>query len=225
MNTDIDQLDQIVNHKPKLEKGEQLYRAGEKFTSVYAIRSGLVKVVSIQGSGDEIIHGFYLPGDVVGFDGIAQAQYAMTAIAVSHTSLCEIPYSELSHLAEKVPKLNTHLYEIMSRKINDSYYQAQLLAIKSAEERLAGFLWHMMERFRVRGYIYTEFDLPILHREVANYLGLTPETVSRLLTKMHKSGVLTWKKKHISIHDIPALEILAGFNKEGSCSQACAKGL
>lgn len=216
MNADILRLDNIVNHKPRLEKGEVLYHAQAPFKSVFAIRSGMVKLYSNLEDGTEVIHGFYFAGDVVGFDGIEPGVYQMTVEAVEETNLCEIPYNQLKELSNQVPNLNIHLYNVLSKKMNDSYYQAQLLAIKSAKQRLANFLFHTVERVRTRGYDEFAFHFPILHREVANYLGLTPETVSRLLTEFNKSGIITWKKRMVTLHDKEALKQVAGIKEPSS---------
>ncbi len=203
-------LDQIVNHKPRLEKGEQLYCAHDPFCSVYAIRSGMLKLYSNQEDGIEVIHGFYFSGDVVGFDGIESGEYQLNVEAIEPSTLCEIPYEQLQLLSVNIPNLSMHLYRVLGKKMNDSYYQAQLLAIKSAEQRLANFLYYTVDRIRSRGFDEFEFHLPILHREVANYIGLTPETVSRLLTKFHNQGIVTWKKRRVVLHDKDALRTLAG---------------
>ncbi len=220
-HADINRLDQIVNHKPRLDKGEILYHSHDAFDAVYAIRSGMLKLYSNQEDGTEVIHGFYFPGDVVGFDGIETGVYQLNVEAIESSTLCEIPYNQLQSLSMEVPNLSMHLYHVLSKKMNDSYYQAQLLAIKSAEQRLANFLYHTAERVRARGFDEFKFHLPILHREVANYIGLTPETVSRLLTQFHKKGIVTWKKRQVTMHDKDVLRNLAGIPEviEQSCIQ------
>ena len=210
-HSDILSLDQVVVHdKPRLRKGEVLYHAHTPFKSLFAIRSGMVKIYTSLEDGTEVIHGFYFSGDVVGFDGIDSGRYQQTVEAVDETHLCELPYAELKTLAHQLPTLNLHLYEVLSRKLNDSIYQAQFLVIKSAEQRLANFLFHTIERIRLRGYDELDFYFPILHREVANYLGLTPETVSRLLSQLSKNKVVTWRKRRVTVHDKEALKQLAG---------------
>jgi len=219
MAADILRLDEIVNHKPYLEKGEVLYDAQAPFKSIFAIRSGMVKLYSSLEDGVDVIHGFYFAGDVVGLDGIESGYYQMTVEAVTETYVCEISYQQLKTLSAQLPNLSIQLYNVLSKKMNESYYQAQLLAINSAKQRLANFLFHMVERVRLRGYDESSFHLPILHREVANYLGLTPETVSRLLTNFHKQGIVSWKKRTLTLHNKTALKQAAGLKT--SLEQVC----
>ncbi|MDG6773392.1 fumarate/nitrate reduction transcriptional regulator Fnr [Thiomicrorhabdus sp. ZW0627] len=208
--TEMDKLDDIVQRKAPLQKNQMLFSAGDKFTSLFAIRAGVIKVYSFSDGGEEIIHGFYLPGDVVGIDALASKVYMFNAMALDSTSVCAVPFDELSDLSQKIPHLNQQVFNIMSKEVVEGRLHSELLTKKNADQRIAQFIWSMAERFKSRGYHYLEFRLSILHRDVAVYLGLTPETVSRILAKLHQDNVVTWKKKELQIHDEVALRTLAG---------------
>lgn len=218
---EMDSLDHIVQRKAPLQKGQMLFSSGDKFTSLYAIRAGVIKVYSFSDGGEEVVHGFYLPGDVVGVDALASKIHLFNAMALDVTSVCTLPFKELSDLSHKIPHLNHQVFSILSKEVVDGRLHSELLMKKNADQRIAQFLWGMAERYKNRGYHYLEFRLSILHRDVAIYLGLTPETVSRILAKLHQDNVVTWKKKEVQIHNENALRSLAGCSECDSSS--CAK--
>lgn len=218
---EMNQLDDIVNRKAPLQKNQMLFSAGDKFVSLYAIRAGGIKVYSFSDGGEEIIHGFYLPGDVIGIDALASRVHMFNAMALDVTSVCAVPFNELNDLSAKIPHLTQQVLNIMSKEVVEGRLHSELLTKKNADQRIAQFIWSMAERFKSRGYHYLEFRLSVLHRDVATYLGLTPETVSRILAKLHQEKVVTWKKKEVHIHDENALRSLAG--NHFCDSHSCAK--
>jgi len=207
---EMDRLDDIVQRKAPLQKNQTLFSRGDIFSSLYAIRAGVVKVFSFSDSGEEIIHGFYLPGDIVGIDALSSKKHLFNATALDATSICTLPFDELSELSLKIPHLNTQVLSIMSKEVVEGRLHSELLTKKNADQRISQFIWNMAERYKTRGYHYLEFRLSILHRDVATYLGLTPETVSRILAKLHNEKIVTWKKKEVSIHNEQRLRVLAG---------------
>ncbi|BBP43995.1 cyclic nucleotide-binding domain-containing protein [Thiosulfativibrio zosterae] len=207
--SDVERLEQVVDKMPTLDRGEILFKAGDKFKSLYAIKAGMVKIYSINDNDEEIIHGFYLPGDVVGSEALADKVHLFNAVAQDVTSVCSIEMEQLQDLSKMVPNLYTHILAIMSRDIVDGRIHNELLTKKSADQRVAYFLWTMVERYQLRGYQYTQFRLNILHKEVASFLNLTPETVSRVMAKMAKDDILSWKKKEVNVLNIDRLKNLA----------------
>ena len=207
--SDVERLEQVVDKIPTLDRGEILFKAGDKFKSLYAIKAGMVKIYSINDNDEEIIHGFYLPGDVVGSEALADKVHLFNAVAQDVTSVCSIEMEQLQDLSKVVPNLYTHILGIMSRDIVDGRIHNELLTKKSADQRVAYFLWTMVERYQLRGYQYTQFRLNILHKEVASFLNLTPETVSRVMAKMAKDEILSWKKKEVKVLNIERLKNLA----------------
>lgn len=207
--SDVERLEQVVDKLPSLDKGQLLYQAGDKFKSLYAIKAGMIKVYSQNEASEEIIHGFYLPGDVVGSEALSDRVHLFNAVAQDVTSVCAIEMDQLQDLSSVVPNLYSHILSIMSRDIVDGRIHNELLTKKSADQRVAYFLWNMVERYQLRGYHFMQFRLNILHKEVAGFLNLTPETVSRVLAKMAKDKVLSWKKKEVIVYNIEFLKKLA----------------
>ncbi|GKT11089.1 MAG: CRP/FNR family transcriptional regulator, anaerobic regulatory protein [Thiomicrorhabdus sp.] len=210
LKTDIERLDHIVDRKAPLKKNQHLFQAGEQFVSLFAIRAGVIKLYSFSDTGEEIIHGFYLPGDVMGVDALNTKMHSLSAIAIDTVSVCALPFEELSELSLKIPTLNQQIMNVMSKEVTEGRLHSEMLIKRNADQRVAQFIWSMAERYRNRGYIYDEFRLSVLHRDVALYLGLTPETVSRILAKFHAENIVTWKKKEVTIHNEHALRELAG---------------
>lgn len=210
VKNEIDRLDEIIERKTPLKKGQHLFSTGDAFTSLYAIRAGVVKVYSYSDAGEEVIHGFYLPGDVIGVEAVATKIHQLNAVALDATSICALPFEQLSELSLQIPHLNQQMFTIMSKEVNEGRLHAEMLTKRNADQRVAQFIWDMAERYRNRGYFHKEFRLGVLHRDVAVYLGLTPETVSRILAKLHHDNIATWKKKEVLIHNELELKSLAG---------------
>lgn len=206
---DIDRLNQIVQRGKPLQRGEYLYRANEPFQSVYAVRSGSVKATTLSDGGDEQITGFYLPGEVVGMDGIAQDRYTNSVIALETASVCEIPFNRMEELSLQIPSLQRHFFQLMSREITQDQQMIALLSKSSAETRIAALLLSLSARHRLRNLSATHFNLSMSRTDIGNFLGLTIETVSRIFTRLQKQELLAVDKKSITILDMRALTELA----------------
>jgi len=210
LESDLKRLDDLVDRKPSLTKGELLFGSGDSFSSLYAVRAGAIKVYSFDENHLEVIHGFYLPGDIVGMEALAFQNHQFNAVALDITTVCEIPFNQLTNLASQVPNLNTQILSLMSHEIVTSRLHSHLLTQKTAEQRVAYFLYTMSQKYKSRGYLHTKFRLNILHRDVANYLNLTPETVSRILGKFSKEQILSWKRKEVNILSEEKLKLFTG---------------
>lgn len=211
---DIDLLDQIVKRNRPLKRGEFLFNQGDKFSSVFAVRSGSLKTFSVTDEGEEQITGFHLPSEVVGLSGMDMDVYPVSAQVLETTSVCEIPFDRLDELAVRLPQLRRQLMRIMSREIRDDQQMMLLLSKKTADERIATFLINLSARFRARGYSANQFRLAMSRNEIGNYLGLAVETVSRVFTRFQQSGLLKAEGKEIIILDLNNLLALAGGNSE-----------
>ena len=207
---DLDALDDIVKRGRPLKKGEFLFRQGDEFSSVYAVRSGTLKTFSISGCGEEQITGFHLPSEFVGLSGMDTELYPVSAIALETTSICEIPFERLDELSASLPQLRRQLMRIMSREIRDDQQMMMLLSKKTADERIATFLVNLSARFRARGYSPQQFRLAMSRNEIGNYLGLAVETVSRVFTRFQQNELLVAEGKEINLINLIDLCALAG---------------
>lgn len=212
---DMDALDNIVKRGRPLKKGEFLFRQGDSFTSVFAVRTGALKTFSVTDGGEEQITGFHLPSELVGMSGMDAEAYPVSAQALETTSLCEIPYEKLDELSVQLPQLRRQLMRMMSREIRDDQQMMLLLSKKTADERIATFLVNLSARFRARGYSANQFRLAMSRSEIGNYLGLAVETVSRVFTRFQQNGLLQADGKEVQILDSVELCSLAGGRLEG----------
>lgn len=206
---DIDKLNSIVQRGKPLQKGDYLYRANAPFDSVYAIRSGAVKAITLSDNGEEQVTGFYLPGEVVGMDGIADNRYTNSVIALETASVCEIPFHRMEELSLQIPNLQRHFFQLMSREITQDQQIITLLSKSSAEERIAALLLSISSRNSRRQLSATAFRLPMSRTDIGNYLGLTIETVSRIFTRLQKQEVIHVDKKEVLITNMEQLRSIA----------------
>ncbi|BCV66627.1 electron transport regulator A [Shewanella carassii] len=209
-SNELDQLDNIIERKKPIQKGEQLFKSGDPLKSLYAIRSGTIKSYTITEQGDEQITGFHLAGDVIGFDGIHSQSHQSFAQALETSMVCEIPFNTLDELSGTMPKLRQQIMRLMSNEIMSDQGMILLLSKKNAEERLAAFISNLAARFGSRGFSPREFRLTMTRGDIGNYLGLTVETISRLLGRFQKAGLIEVKGKYITILDLEELDRLAG---------------
>jgi CRP/FNR family transcriptional regulator len=206
----MNQLDAVVTNRTRLKKGAALYRVGERFTALYAIRLGSCKTTVLAEDGREQIAGYHMLGDIIGLDGIASDRHGCEAIALEDTEVCVLPFDQLEKLAQTVRSLQHNLHKFLSREIGADQHVMLLLGSMRAEERLAVFLLNLSDRYRLRGYSATEFVLRMTREEIGSYLGLKLETVSRLLSRLQGEGLLQVQGRTVKLLDLPALRQLAG---------------
>ncbi|MCO6412857.1 MAG: fumarate/nitrate reduction transcriptional regulator Fnr [Thiogranum sp.] len=199
--TDLDRLDSIIDRKRPLARNDHLFRIGDPFQCLYAVRSGSLKTYATSEDGQEQVMGFHLPGELVGLDAIADGRHPLAAKALETTSLCEIPFADLEALSRQLPSLQHQLLRVMSQEIRADEQNMVTLGQKSAEERLASFLISLSSRFRRRGFSENQFNLSMSRSDIGNYLGLALETVSRLFTRFQNEGLLRVDRKHIELLD------------------------
>lgn len=207
---EMDMLDSIVKRGRPLKKGEMLFRQGDVFNSIYALRSGAIKTFSLSDSGEEQITGFHLASELIGLSGMDSERYPVSAVALETTSICEIPFSRLDDLTASMPLLRKQVMRLMSREIRDDQQMMLLLSKKTADERIATLLINLSARFRARGYSAKSFRLAMSRNEIGNYLGLAVETVSRVFTRFQQQGLIAADGKQIDILDHTQLCALAG---------------
>ena len=196
---DMDALDDIVRRGRPLNKGEFLFRQGEAFGAVYAVRAGALKTFSLSDSGEEQITGFHLPSELLGLSGVDSEIYPVSAQAQETTSVCEIPFDRLDELSVQLPQLRRQLMRVMSREIRDDQQMMLLLSKKTADERIATFLVNLSTRFSARGYSPNQFRLSMSRNEIGNFLGLAVETVSRVFTRFQQGQLIDAQGKEIHI--------------------------
>ncbi len=209
---DVDALDHIVERRRPLNKGTSLYQAGRPFGAIYAVRTGSLKTTTLSEDGEEQITAFHLPGELVGLDAISFGTHPSTTVALETTSVCEIPFDQLETLSERIPGLQRQLLRIMSKEIFNEHEMLQALARRTAEQRLAIMLLSMSDRFGRRGLSSKRFRLPMSRHDLSNYLGLAPETTSRLFKRFVEQQWIDANGREIELLDMTTLRQLTGAN-------------
>jgi CRP/FNR family transcriptional regulator len=189
----------------KVNAGEALHRAGDKFRALYIVRSGFFKTVSVDASGAELVLGFPMGGDVLGFDGIDSDRYTADVVALDISSVAVIPFTQLSQLAREHPCVERLLYSIFSREVAHKHTMFWLLGTLSAEARLARFLLDLSDRFGRLGYSRTAFGLRATRQEIGSHLGLKLETVSRTLSAFAAAGLVYIDRRQVVLRDLAGL--------------------
>jgi CRP/FNR family transcriptional regulator len=211
---DLPELDRIVEVKKTLEREQALFAAGQAFRALYVVRSGAFKTFTLDGEGETQVLGFHLPGEIMGLDAIAGGRHQCNAEALERSSACEVPYDRLEQVARELPGLQLQLMRVISREVQQDQIHLVMIGRKVAIERLAIFLHSLSQRLqRVRRDPY-QFELPMTRRDLANYLGLVIETVSRLFSRLAELGVIEVDRKTIRIVDPARLRELAGDVRE-----------
>lgn len=209
--SEIHQLDAIVERKRPFKKGDHLYRQSDEFKLVYAVRSGSFKSYFLSDSGQGHVTGFYLPGEIIGMDGIASNKYVNSTSALEHSSICEIPFSQLEKLSHELPAMQHHFFSIMGNEIAKDQQIHTLLSSYTAEERTAFFLLGLSSRYARASLSPTRFLLSMTRGDIGEYLGLTVETVSRIFTSLQKKGLISVNNREIELLNIENLrEIISG---------------
>jgi len=203
---ELNTLDEIIDRKRPIHKGDKIFHDGQEMHSLYAIRSGTFKTYTVNEEGEEQITGFHLAGDLLGFDAIANNEHPSFAQALETAMVCEIPYNNLDTLSNTMPKLKKQVLRLMSNEIRTDQEMLTLLNRKNAEQRVATFLSSLSARYHARGLSSKEFRLTMTRSDIGNYIGLTVETISRLLNRFHKNQIIHVDGKLIKILDAQKLD-------------------
>jgi len=200
------QFEHIVNKSRPIQAGEHIFRAGDKFQSIAAVRAGCFKGYVIDKNGEERVLGFYLPGEIIGFDAIHEKTHKANVVALDTSSVCGLSFDSVSEMARQLPDLQDELFRVMSLQIAELEASAADL---SAEERIARLLCSLSARFAARGYSAKEFNLSMSRRDIASNLRLATETISRVLARFQSAGIIQVNRKKVSILEPDNLKELA----------------
>lgn len=203
--SDVERLDGLMFARRKVKMGQTLYREGDRFSFIYAVRSGTFKSSLTLRDGREQVSGFSMAGELMGLDGLAHGNHASAATALEDAEICAIPYAHLMELAAVSPNLQHIVSRLMSREIVREHSLMMLLGSMNAEERLAAFLLNVSQRMKARGYSASEFHLRMSRAEIGSFLGMKLETVSRTFSAFQAQRLLEVDKKHVRILDMDGL--------------------
>jgi CRP/FNR family transcriptional regulator len=202
---DMARLDGLIATRRKVKRKTALFRSGEKFHALYAIRTGVFKTCVTAADGRDQVTGFQMAGEIVGLDGIVNDQHTCDAVALEDSEVCVLPFDRIGELSREVGALQHHLHRIMSREIVREHGVMLLLGTMRAEERVAAFLLNLIQRLQARGFSPSELVLRMTRQEIGSYLGLKLETVSRTFSRFAEDGVLQVHQRLVRIVDVERL--------------------
>ncbi|KAF1009178.1 MAG: Transcriptional activator protein Anr [Luteibacter sp.] len=197
-------LDRLTRRQQRnLARGETLFRQGQPFQSLFVLRSGAVRTAVVDADGAHQVIGFGLPGEVIGIDGLLDDRHRTEAVALESSTFCEVPFERMEDVLEEVPTLQRGLMRVLGREVAAEQEHAVAMGRQQAVARVALFLRGMVER---HGRLSRQADflkLPMPRSDIANYLGLAVETVSRALGRMEDEGILSVSGRSVRIlrHD------------------------
>ena len=194
----------------RVRRGASLYRTGDRFTSLYGVRYGFFKTISLLEDGRDQVTGYSITGEVLGMDGIGHELHTCNAVAQEDSEVCAIPFAGLQALAQELPSLQRQFNKLMSREILREQGVMLQLGSMNAEERVAMLLLDMSRRFGARGYSPSEFNLRMTREEIGSYLGLKLETVSRTFSRFQEEGLIAVQQKFIRVLDRNRLQQVMG---------------
>ena len=192
-------IDAVISSRRKVRRKAALFRSGEKFHALYAIRTGVFKTCVVAEDGRDQVTGFQMAGEIVGLDGIVNDRHACDAVALEDAEVCVLPFDRIGELSREVGALQHHLHRVMSREIVREHGVMLLLGTMRAEERLAAFLLNLVQRLQARGFSRSELVLRMTRQEIGSYLGLKLETVSRTFSRFAEDGMIEVRQRHVRI--------------------------
>ena len=205
---ELKRLDDLVATRRKIARGESLYRNGDKFSALYAIRTGFFKTTVAAEDGRDQVTGFQMAGEVIGLDGIVSEHHTCDAVALEDAEVCVMNFDRIEDLSREINALQRHVHKIMSREIVREHGVMLLLGSMRAEERLAAFLLNLVQRLHARGFSQSELVLRMTREEIGSYLGLKLETISRTFSKFVEEGIVEVKQRHVRILNPDALKLI-----------------
>ncbi len=206
--SELRRIDELVANRRSIKRGAMLFRNGETFTSLFAVRTGFFKTSLTTEDGRDQVTGFQMAGEIIGLDGIVNEQHTCDATALEDAEVCVMPFDRIEDLSREVGALQKHVHRIMSREIVREHGVMLLLGGMRAEERLAAFLLNLVQRLQARGFSSQELILRMTREEIGSYLGMKLETVSRTFSRFADEGIIEVRQRHIHIVDEQALKRL-----------------
>jgi CRP/FNR family transcriptional regulator, anaerobic regulatory protein len=207
---DVNTLQKVIVNARTIKRGETLFRVGDTFDTLYAVRSGSLKTVvsTPNGNGRERVMGLHLGGDALGLEGFDNGRHACHAVALEDSSVCLIPHVHFERACRETSALQRRLLQLLSREVVRKSTQTLILGTLRADERVAALLLDLSARLKHRGYASNEFNLRFTRDDMGSFLGITLETVSRTLSRFQEKGLIDANGKLIQILDFDGLRAI-----------------
>jgi CRP/FNR family transcriptional regulator len=214
LSRDTQLLEQVVSRRTALARHAKLFSAHTPFNDIYAVKSGALAAVGEDSRGNRKVFGFYFPGDILGLDAIDDGQYHDTVVALEKSSVCRLHYESAPLLGEHQARFYQQMIHAMSNRLRSERWTSKLLGTQSTEQRLAAFMIYLSLQLQSRGLPHLEFRLPMTRRDIADYLGIAMETVSRTFSSLQKKGLLALQGRNTLISDPEGLLTMASLEQD-----------
>lgn len=208
-DTDGDWLAPSIVRERQVRRGQHLFRVGEPFVALHAVKSGCLKSYTYCDSGREDITGFYIPGELLGADAIYAGRHSYAAKALADSTLCELPFALLMSRINREPALQRQLVKLMSRAMLHTTVQFSRIGRKRSEARVAAFLLDLASRLGAANRPGAKFDLPMSRTDIGKYLNITLETVCRIFARFQAGSLIGVDKRRVSMLDKDRLQAVA----------------
>ncbi|MCW8932487.1 MAG: helix-turn-helix domain-containing protein [Gammaproteobacteria bacterium] len=200
----------MVNRRHYFKKGEMIFRQGNKATLIFAISAGSLKLIADVKDSKRVID-FRIPGELVDICSLNEGIYSYSAQALEDTYLCEIGKETLNDIASQIPEVQGRLMKVVSKELTNIQKSSMLLhGNVGSEEKIAAFVLNLAWRYLNSGYSCTEFKLNMTRTDIADFLGLSKETVIRLFKKLQQNNLIQVDGKEVSIPNVDELQKFVG---------------
>lgn len=206
---ELERLDQLVKRRRPLERGDLLFRSGAPLGSLFVARDGAFKTSALAEDGSLQIIGFHFPGELIGLDALGSGEHRCDAEALIPATVCEIPFNDLGRIAAELPTLQRQLLKVIGLAVARDQDHLEMMGRRHADERVALFLHGLSERLQALGRPHLEFMLPMSREDIASYLGMVIETVSRTFSRLQDEGLINVRGRQLKILDDKRLNQLA----------------
>lgn len=209
---DLMQFERIMSGRRRVARHASLYRQRDRLDVLYLVRFGQFKLIG-GDLDDQVVLGFYMPGDLLGFDGIATGRYAFRMMALENSEVCEIPFTSISQAMGGESGLQRQFLQLMSASLVREFSHSRLLSMSSLDQRFASFLLTLGGKYAQLGYSGKSFRLAMSRGDIASYLGATGASVSRLIGRFNAHGAVSIRARMVELRDTDYLSALAAGNE------------
>jgi CRP/FNR family transcriptional regulator len=193
----------------RMRRGTHLHRVGMPATAVYVVRFGCLKSSIPGDSGEELVLDFLMRGDLIGADALAGLPCATDVVALEDSELMALPLTDFESACGELPTLRQDLHRHFGAALRKEREHLKRLGGMRAAQRVARFLFELSARYASFGQSSRAFYLRMSRAEIGSYLGLTLESVSRLLSRMHDDGLIKVNLRQVELIDVDALRTIA----------------
>jgi CRP/FNR family transcriptional regulator len=206
---DISHIKRLLATRIRFRNGDVLYRCGDGFDALYAIRTGSCKTALLARDGTDHVTGYHIGGEIIGMDGIASNIHQCQATALESTEVWLLPFDRIDNFARFSDQFRHNLHKLLSQECSRAQTLMLLLGTMRAEKRLAVYLVDLSQRYRARGFSPCELVLRMTRAEIGSYLGLKLETVCRQFSRFQREGLIQVEGRVVKLLDRVALSRLA----------------